>query len=36
MIMARKGLPKFYDVKLEFINQNRYNDAAFPKRGGTA
>jgi hypothetical protein len=33
LIMARKGLTKFYDVKIEFINHERYNGMLFSKDG---
>ena len=33
MIMIRKGLTKFYDIKIEFINENRYKEEIFFKNG---
>ena len=31
--MIRKGLTKFYDIKIEFINENRYKEEIFLKNG---
>jgi hypothetical protein len=33
MLLVRKGLNKFYDIKVEFINQHRYNKDIIPKQG---
>jgi hypothetical protein len=33
--MVRKGLTKFYDIKVDFINDQRYNEQLFQKNGGT-
>lgn len=32
--MIRKGLTKFYDIKVDFINDQRYNEQLFQKNGG--
>ncbi len=29
LILVRKGLTKFYDIKIEFVNEHRYNAALF-------
>lgn len=32
--IVRKGLTKFYDIKIEFVNQHRYNEGLFAQDGG--
>ncbi len=32
--MVRKGLTKFYDIKVDFINDQRYNEQLFQKNAG--